>query len=228
MGYNSSSIPDTVKYIQSLGISTTRIEAYGKLQSSMAFYTPNILEKSEKNQVLMSVFDRMASERILFLTDEVNNYMSTIVQAQLMYLDSINNDDISLYVNSPGGSVLSGLIIYDTMNYVKSDVPTICTGMAASMGSIISSSGTKGKRYILPNGRFMLHQVSSGAQGHIDDITISLEEAKKYNDKLFQILADNTGKAKSKILKDSNRDLWLNAKESVEYGLCDEIITKKP
>ena len=227
MAYYHSNIPDSVKFIKSLGVSTTNIESYAKYQNTMAFYTPNILEKSEQNQVLYSVFDRLASERILFLTDEVNNYMSTIVQAQLMYLDSVNNKDISLYINSPGGSVLSGLVIYDTMNFVKSDIETICTGMAASMGSILASSGTKGKRFILPNGRFMLHQVSSGAQGHIDDMSISLEQAKKYNEKLFQILADNTEKPKSKILKDSNRDLWLDADESVKYGLCDEVIRKK-
>lgn len=226
MYYIDKNIPDSVKFITDFGLRIDQVEAQAKNFTSAAFYTPNIIERHSENITMMSVFDKMARERTLFLTGEVNDHMSTIITAQLLYMDQ-EEKDITTYTDSPGGSVKSGLTIYDTMNYISSDVVTVCTGMAASMGSIIASSGTKGKRFILPNARFMLHKVSSGARGVIDDMEISMNEAKKYNDTLFDILAKNTGKTKEQVLLDSQRDFWLNAQESLDYGLVDRIITSK-
>lgn len=222
-------ISDSAKFMRDFGVSSTNIHNASKMVESHVnrFYTPNILETSSKNQVLMSIFDRLASERILFVTGEVNDVMSTIVQAQLIYLDNIGDDEITLYVDSPGGSVKSGLTIYDAMNFINSDIVTVTSGMAASMGSIIASSGTQGKRHILKNAKFMLHKVSSGARGVIDDMQISFDEALKYNDILFDILAENTKKDKQQILTDCHRDFWLDSKESLDYQLVDNIIIKK-
>ena len=188
--------------------------------------TPYILEEREMRAVSMSVFDRLMMERIIWCAGPVNDRMSTIVQAQLMFLDQLSNGDITIHVDSPGGSVKSGLSMVDVMNYVKSDIITINTGMAASMGSILLGNGTKGKRFSLPNSKVMLHQVSAGAQGHVEDMKISIAEAEKYNDKLFQLLADFCGKTKKRVLADCNRDNWLDATEALKYGIIDEIIEK--
>ena len=214
-----------------MGISSYQLQQWDAVQNKLyvqgAFYTPTITETSTQNMMQISVFDKMAQERILFIGGVVNDIMSTVVSAQLMYMDSMNSNDITLYVDSPGGSVKSGLTIYDTAQYIDSDIVTVCTGMGASMGSILTGMGTKGKRFILPNARIMIHQVSSGAEGHIDDMRISFNEGVKYNDKLFDLLAEFTGKTKEQILIDANRDMWLDANAAVEYGIVDGVIKHK-
>jgi ATP-dependent Clp protease protease subunit len=166
-------------------------------------------------------------DRILWVAGPVNDQMSTVLQAQLMFLDNLEERDIIMHVDSPGGSVKSGLSMVDVMNYVKSDISTINTGMAASMGSILLGNGTKGKRFSLPNSKVMLHQVSAGAQGHVEDMKISIAEAEKYNDKLFGMLADFCGKTKKKVLADCNRDNWLTSEEALDYGIIDGIVENK-
>lgn len=197
---------------------------YSAPQASM---TPYILEEREMRVTQMDIFSRLMMDRILWLAGPVNDRMSTVVQAQLMFLDNLEVGDITLHVDSPGGSVKSGLSIVDVMNYISSDIITINTGMAASMGSILLGAGTKGKRYSLPNSRVMLHQVSTGAQGTMADVKISIAEGEKYNTKLFGMLGDYTGKDPEQIMVDANRDLWLSAEEAKAYGLVDGIITKK-
>lgn len=204
------------------GIPTTTVEDYTK-----ANMTPYILEERKMNITQMDVFSRLMNDRIIYVQGEVNDTMSSIVSAQLMYLDSVAEKDITLWISSPGGSVMSGLVIHDIMNYIGSDVATVNMGMAASMGSILLGNGAKGKRYMLPNARVMLHQVSSGASGTLADIKISLAEAEKYNTKLFGMLGEFCGKTPEQVMEDANRDLWLNAEESLKYGIIDEIITPK-
>ena len=166
-------------------------------------------------------------DRILWVAGPVNDRMSTVVQAQLMFLDNVEVKDITMHVDSPGGSVKSGLSMVDTMNYVSSDVITINTGMAASMGSILLGAGTKGKRYSLNSSRVMLHQVSTSASGNIQDIEISVAEGKKYNKILFGLLGEYTDKSPEKVMEDATRDLWLNSEEALEYGIIDDIIKNK-
>jgi len=189
--------------------------------------TPMILEERELRATQMSVFDRLMMDRIIWLSGPVNDRMSTVVQAQLMFLDSINNFDITFHVDTPGGSVKSGLSIVDVMNYISSDIVTINTGMAASMGSILLGAGKKGKRYILPNSKVMLHQVSSGASGTIQDMRISISEAEEYNPKLFKMLGEFCDKDPEQIKLDAERDLWMNSEESLNYGIVDEILVNK-
>lgn len=190
--------------------------------------TPYILEEREMRVTQMDIFSRLMMDRILWVAGPVNDRMSTVVQAQLMFLDNLeSNTDITMHVDSPGGSVKSGLSMVDVMNYISSDIQTINTGMAASMGSILLGAGTKGKRFSLPNSKVMLHQVSAGAQGHVEDMKISIAEAIKYNDKLFGMLADYCGKDVAEVLKDCNRDNWLTAEEAHEYGIIDGVITNK-
>jgi ATP-dependent Clp protease protease subunit len=189
--------------------------------------TPYILEERDMRVTQMDIFSRLMMDRIIWLAGPVNDRMSTVVQAQLMFLDNLEEKNITIHVDTPGGSVKSGLSIVDVMNYIKSDIITINTGMAASMGSILLGNGTKGKRYSLPNSRVMLHQVSTGAQGTMADIEISIAEGRKYNEKLFKMLGEFTEKDPEQVKKDANRDLWLSAEEALEYGLIDKIITKK-
>lgn len=192
-----------------------------------ASLTPYILEERELRVTQMDIFSRMMMDRIIWLAGPVNDRMSTVVQAQLMFMDNLETKDITLHVDSPGGSVKSGLSIVDVMNYVSSDIVTINTGMAASMGSILLGAGTKGKRYSLPNSRVMLHQVSTGASGNIQDIRRSIAEGEKYNAKLFALLGEYCGKTPEQVLEDASRDLWLNAEEALEYGIVDHLITSK-
>jgi ATP-dependent Clp protease protease subunit len=175
----------------------------------------------------MDIFSRMMMDRIIWLAGPVNDRMSTVVQAQLMFLDNLETKDITLHVDSPGGSVKSGLSIVDVMDYVSSDIITINTGMAASMGSILLGAGTKGKRYSLRFSRVMLHQVSSGAEGNIQDMRISLQEAEKYNELLFGLLGQYTDKDPKQVMKDASRDKWLSSEEAKAYGIIDNIITNK-
>ena len=192
-----------------------------------ASLTPYILEERELRVTQMDIFSRMMMDRIIWLAGPVNDRMSTVVQAQLLFLDNLEIKDITLHVDSPGGSVKSGLSIVDIMNYVKSDITTINTGMAASMGSILLGAGTKGKRFTLNFSRVMLHQVSSGAQGTIQDIEISLAEARKYNEVLFGLLGQYTDKDPAQVKIDADRDLWLNAEEAKAYGIVDDIILNR-
>jgi ATP-dependent Clp protease, protease subunit len=195
--------------------------------SPSASLTPYILEERELRVTQMDIFSRMMMDRIIWLAGPVNDRMSTVVQAQLLFLDNLEIKDITLHVDSPGGSVKSGLSIVDIMNYVKSDITTINTGMAASMGSILLGAGTKGKRFTLNFSRVMLHQVSSGAQGTIQDIEISLAEARKYNEVLFGLLGQYTDKDPAQVKIDADRDLWLNAEEAKAYGIVDDIILNR-
>ena len=196
-------------------------------QGANASLTPYILEERELRVTQMDIFSRLMMDRIIWLAGPVNDRMSTVVQAQLMFLDNLEVKDITLHVDTPGGSVKSGLSIVDVMNYVKSDIITINTGMAASMGSILLGAGTKGKRYSLPNSRVMLHQVSTGASGNIQDIRRSIAEGEKYNTKLFKLLGEYTDKTPETVLEDANRDLWLDSDEAKAYGIIDDIITTK-
>ena len=195
------------------------------VDSVLASQTPYILEERQMNVTQMDVFSRLLQDRQMFITGGVDQRMADVTQAQLLFLESLDpNRDITMLISSPGGSVLSGLSIVDTMNYIKPDVATINLGMAASMGSVLLSSGAKGKRSSLISSRVMLHHVSSGTQGTVDDQRISLMESEKYNFLLFKILANNCGKTFEQVHDDSMRDLWFNSTEALEYGLIDEII----
>ena len=198
-----------------------------RFQGANASLTPYILEEREMRVTQMDIFSRLMMDRIIWLAGPVNDRMSTVVQAQLMFLDNLEVKDITLHVDTPGGSVKSGLSIVDVINYVKSDIVTVNTGMAASMGSILLGAGTKGKRYSLPNSRVMLHQVSTGASGNIQDIRRSIAEGEKYNTKLFALLGQYCDKTPEQVLEDASRDLWLDAEEAKAYGIIDDIITTK-
>lgn len=217
--------------IKHMGVTETEFKDWevlqGRLYGPQASLTPMILEEREMRVTQMSVFDRLMMDRIIWLAGPVNDRMSTVVQAQLMFLDNLEVKDITLHVDTPGGSVKSGLSIVDVMDYVSSDIVTVNTGMAASMGSILLGAGTKGKRFSLRFSRVMLHQVSTGASGNIQDIEISLNEGKKYNDLLFGLLGKFTDKDPKQVLKDASRDLWLNAEEAKAYGIIDNVITNK-
>jgi len=217
-----------------MGVSGIQFHYWEQLQNTLysnvsisGSLTPYILEEREMRVTQMDIFSRLMMDRILWVAGPVNDQMSTVLQAQLMFLDNLEERDIIMHVDSPGGSVKSGLSMVDVMNYVKSDISTINTGMAASMGSILLGNGTKGKRFSLPNSKVMLHQVSAGAQGHVEDMKISIAEAEKYNDKLFGMLADFCGKTKKKVLADCNRDNWLTSEEALDYGIIDGIVENK-
>ena len=217
--------------IKHMGVSSLNFYYWEKLQDKLygpnASLTPYILEEREMRVTQMDIFSRMMMDRIIWLAGPVNDSMSTVVQAQLMFLDNLEVKDITLHVDSPGGSVKSGLSIVDVMDYVSSDIITINTGMAASMGSILLGAGTKGKRFSLRFSRVMLHQVSYGAEGNIQDVRKYVEEAEKSNDILFDLLAKYTDKDAEQVKKDATRDFWLNADEAKSYGIIDNVITQK-
>jgi ATP-dependent Clp protease protease subunit len=216
---------DFKKFALSEGISSLTMHHYEEnLKNSL---TPYILEEREMRVTQMDVFSRLLRDRIIWVSGVVNQHMCDVTQAQLMFLDSTENKDITMHINSPGGSVLHGLGMVDVMRYIKSDVATINTGMAASMGSILLSSGTKGKRSSLNFSKVMIHQVSSGAQGHVEDNRISQMESEKYNYILFKMLAENSGKSFEEVLESARRDKWLNSQEALEFGFIDEIITSE-
>jgi ATP-dependent Clp protease protease subunit len=207
------------------GISGMNLHHFNKqVEDSL---TPYILEERSMNVTVMDVFSRLMMERIIWVAGVVNDNMSTIVQAQLMFLDSIDNNDITMHIDSPGGSVKSGLSMVDVMDYINSDIRTINTGMAASMGSILLGAGTKGKRSSLRFSRTMLHQSSGGFEGNIQDAKINMVEWDKLNKTLFELLGSYCGKSAETVMNDASRDLWLSSKEALEYGIIDEIITKK-
>lgn len=189
--------------------------------------TPYVLEERQLNVTQMDVFSRLMMERILWVAGEVNENMSVVTQAQLLFLDSLDNIDITMHISSPGGSIYSGLSMIDVMDYIKSDIRTINTGMAASMGAVLLGAGTKGKRSSMKSSRTMIHQSSSGLQGTFADAKISFIEWEKTNDKIFDLLATYCNKSSETIKKDADRDLWLSAEQTLEYGLIDEIVSKK-
>lgn len=185
---------------------------------------PVVIDKELDGERSYDIFSRLLKERIIFISGEINDSLANSVIAELLYLDSISNDDISIYINSPGGSVSAGMAIYDTMNFVKSDVCTICIGIAASMGAFLLSSGHKGKRFILPNADVMIHQPLGGAEGQASDIKIASDRIINIRKRLNKILARNTNQTLKKIEKDTERDNYLGAKEALDYGLVDKII----
>jgi ATP-dependent Clp protease protease subunit len=189
---------------------------------------PTVIQQTSHGERAYDIFSRLLNDRIVFLSDEVNDTTASLVIAQLLFLESQDADkDISFYINSPGGSVSAGLAIYDTMNYIKCDVSTICVGMAASMGAFLLSSGTKGKRLALPNSEIMIHQPLGGYQGQASDIKIHSEHILRTKDKLNHILAANTGKPLSVIEQDTDRDNFLTAQQALEYGLVDKVLEKR-
>ena len=214
---NQLSLSDYIKWFPNGGPSY-----YGDIIK--AYQNPTIIEERSRNITGIDIFSRLLQNRIIFLGDEIDSEVSNIIQAQLLYLQAIGDDDIVIYLNTPGGSVYDGLAIYDTMQIVKPEVQTVCTGMAASMGSILLVAGAKGKRKILPNGKVLIHQPWGGTIGTAADMTIEVEQINKAKDRLYEILAKHTGQDVEKIKQDSQRDFWLDAEEALKYGCVDEII----
>jgi ATP-dependent Clp protease protease subunit len=213
------------KFAKSQGISSLTLDYFQRhVESSL---TPYILEERELRATQMDIFSRLMMDRILWVAGEVNDRMSAIVQAQLMFLDSVDTRDITMHIDSPGGSVKSGLSMVDVMEYIKSDVVTINTGMAASMGSVLLGAGTKGKRYSLRFSKVMLHQSSGGFYGNIQDAKIDFEEWEKYNKILFDLLGGYCDKEPEQVKNDAARDFWMDADEAKSYGIIDDVIKKK-
>lgn len=209
-----------------LGMSTTALESYMNISSS--YISPTIIEERQLNVAQMDVFSRLMMDRIIFLGTQIDDYTANVIQAQLLYLDSSDpGKDISIYINSPGGSVYAGLGIYDTMQFIGSQVTTICTGIAASMASVLLVAGAKGKRYCLPHSRVLIHQPLSGVQGQASDMEIAVREVLRVKDELYRIISEHSGKPYDVISRDSDRDYWMNAQEAQEYGMVDEIMRRK-
>ncbi|MBO5768901.1 MAG: ATP-dependent Clp endopeptidase proteolytic subunit ClpP [Bacteroidales bacterium] len=208
-----------------LGMNGLALDQYTKVTSS--YINPTIIEERPLNVAQMDVFSRLMMDRIIFLGTQVDDYTANVVQAQLLYLDSADpGKDISLYINSPGGSVYAGLGIYDTMQFVSSDVSTICTGMAASMAAVLLVAGTQGKRFALKHSRVMIHQPMGGMQGQASDMEITFREIQKLKNELYQIIADHSGQSFEQVEKDSDRDHWMTAQEAKAYGMIDEVMLK--
>ena len=221
---------DFLKFATSKGMNSMHVERVmqdgmrAPMVASDSYISPSILEERQLNVTQMDVFSRLMMDRIIFLGTEVNDYTANVIQAQLLYLDSVDSDkDISIYLNTPGGSVYAGLGIYDTMQFVKSRVATICTGMAASMGAVLLVAGEKGMRAALPHSRVMIHQPMGGIQGQASDIEITAKEILKLKDELYQIIAEHSGQAMDKIRQDADRDYWMTAAEALEYGMIDKV-----
>ncbi|GAB6012271.1 ATP-dependent Clp endopeptidase proteolytic subunit ClpP [Viscerimonas tarda] len=209
-----------------LGLNSLGLEKYMDITSS--YISPTIIEERQLNVAQMDVFSRLMMDRIIFLGTAIDEYAANVIQAQLLYLDSADSGkDISIYINSPGGSVYAGYGIYDTMQFIGSDVSTICTGIAASMAAVLLVAGQKGKRFALKHSRVMIHQPLGGAQGQASDIEITAREIAKVKQELYQIIADHSGKPIEDVARDSDRDYWMNAVEAKEYGMIDDILTRK-
>lgn len=208
---------------QHLGMNGLVLDDVMKAQAQ--YLNPYILEERQLNVTQMDVFSRLMMDRIIFLGTGIDDYTSNVIQAQLLYLSSQEDSDISLYINSPGGVVYDGLGIYDTMQHIKCDVRTICTGMAASMASILLAAGTRGKRSALPHSRIMIHQPMGGVQGQASDIEIEAKQILLLKDELYQILANHSNKSLTQIEKDADRNHWMTAKDAVEYGIIDSILS---
>lgn len=209
-----------------LGMSGTAIDSYMNITSS--YISPTIIEERQLNVAQMDVFSRLMMDRIIFLGTQIDDYTANVIQAQLLYLDSSDpGKDISIYINSPGGSVYAGYGIYDTMQFIGSEVSTICTGIAASMASVLLVAGQKGKRFALKHSRVMIHQPMGGMQGQASDMEITVKEILKVKQELYQIISDHSGKSLEQVERDSDRDYWMTSAEAKEYGMIDEIFTKK-
>ena len=208
------------------GTTLNKIES--KLIIPQAYINPTILEERQLNVTQMDVFSRLMADRIIFLGTEIDDTVANVIIAQLLYLSFQDPESpITMYLNTPGGSVYDGLAIYDTMQYISNEVQTVCTGLAASMGSVLLCAGEKGKRFALPHSRIMIHQPLGGAHGQASDIEITAKEILKLKGELYQIIADHSGKTLKQIEKDADRDHWLTAKEAVEYGMIDSIFNIK-
>ncbi len=212
--------------VKHAGISSASLHSYASVYND--YISPTIIEERQLNVAQMDVFSRLMMDRIIFLGTGINEYVSNIIQAQLLFLQSVDaKKDIQIYLNSPGGSVYAGLGIYDTMQFIEPDVATICTGMAASMGAVLMCAGAKGKRSALKHARVMIHQPMGGAQGQASDIEITAREIQKLKKELYDIIAEHSGKDYETVWKDSDRDYWMTAEEAREYGMVDEVLTKK-
>jgi ATP-dependent Clp protease protease subunit len=217
---------DFLKFAVDKGMNSMHVEK--TMNASASYISPSILEERQLNVTQMDVFSRLMMDRIIFLGTEVNDYTANVIQAQLLYLDSVDSErDINIYLNTPGGSVYAGLGIYDTMQFIGSRVATICTGMAASMGAVLLVAGEKGMRAALPHSRVMIHQPLGGIQGQASDIEITAREILKLKDELYQIISDHSGQAMDKIRQDADRDYWMKAQEALEYGMIDKVYSKK-
>ncbi|MBQ3634359.1 MAG: ATP-dependent Clp endopeptidase proteolytic subunit ClpP [Bacteroidales bacterium] len=217
---------DFRKFATSRNVAGTTFDAYSKFVDS--YISPTIIEERQLNVASMDVFSRLMMDRIIFLGTEINDDVANIVQAQLLYLESADSSkDIAIYLNSPGGSVYAGLGIYDTMQYITSDVATICTGLAASMAAVLLVAGKAGKRSALPHSRIMIHQPMGGAQGQASDIEITAREIQKLKKELFEIISQHSGQPFDKIQADSDRDYWMIAEEAKAYGMIDEVLRRE-
>ena len=208
-----------------LGMNSLALEQY---MASNSYISPSILEERQLNVTQMDVFSRLMMDRIIFLGTPIDDYVANVIQAQLLFLDTSDpGKDISIYLNSPGGSVHAGLGIYDTMQYISSDVSTICTGMAASMAAVLLVAGEKGKRSALPHSRVMIHQPMGGMQGQASDMEINYKQIMLLRDELYQIISYHSGQSFEKIMKDSDRDYWMTSAEALEYGMIDQVLRRE-
>ncbi len=216
-----------VKHLGMNGLALDQYTSAATTAITSSYISPTIIEERQLNVAQMDVFSRLMMDRIIFLGTDVNDYTANVIQAQLLYLDSADpGKDVSIYINSPGGSVYAGLGIYDTMQYISSDVATICTGMAASMAAVLLVSGVKGKRFALQHSRVMIHQPMGGAQGQASDIEITAREIQKLKKELYAIIADHSGMPFEKVERDSDRDYWMTAEEAKSYGMIDDVLVK--
>ena len=213
--------------VKHMGMNGLAFDQYSQFVNN-SYLSPSIMEERQLNVTQMDVFSRLMMDRIIFLGTPIDNYTANVIQAQLRYLDSADpGKDISIYINSPGGSVYAGLGIYDTMQYIGCDISTICTGMAASMAAVLLVAGEKGKRYALKHSRVMIHQPMGGAQGQASDIEITAREIQKLKKELYTIIADHSGNDYEKVWNDSDRDYWMTAQEACEYGMIDRVLIRE-
>ena len=213
--------------VKHMGMNGLAFDQYSQFVNN-SYLSPSIMEERQLNVTLMDVLSRLMMDRILFLGTPIDDYTANVIQAQLLYLDSADpGKDISIYINSPGGSVYAGLGIYDTMQYIGCDISTICTGMAASMAAVLLVAGEKGKRYALKHSRVMIHQPMGGAQGQASDIEITAREIQKLKKELYTIIADHSGNYYEKVWNDSDRDYWMTAQEACEYGMIDRVLIRE-
>ena len=224
---------DFLKFAAAQGLNSMHVEkvlsqSANNIQGSYGYISPTILEERQLNVTQMDVFSRLMMDRVIFLGTEINDYTANVIQAQLLYLDSVDSErDINLYLNTPGGSVYAGLGIYDTMQFVKARVSTICTGLAASMGAVLLVAGEQGMRAALPHSRVMIHQPLGGIQGQASDIEITAKEILKLKDELYQIISDHSGRPIQQIRQDADRDHWMTSKEALAYGMIDKLYIHK-
>jgi ATP-dependent Clp protease protease subunit len=213
--------------VNHLGMNGLALDQYAQSTIESSYISPTIIEERKLNVAQMDVFSRLMMDRIIFLGTQIDDYTANVIQAQLLYLDSADpGKDVSIYINSPGGSVYAGLGIYDTMQYIQSDVTTICTGMAASMAAILLVAGEKGKRYALKHSRVMIHQPMGGIQGQASDIEITAREIQKLKEELYTIISNHSGQPYDKVWADSDRDYWMTSQEALDYGMIDKVLEK--